>query len=641
VNYHLAFDAPYYVEPVLTVTDASRTDLAFGEEWIPWQDEKERMLMVPAFTVDSATGKPDYRMTYPLFRQGAPYRWQLKITETYVNKDDAAHPVTTVLPWQNGIVTVKSELGNRIAAERDTIMPAGDDSTTTVNFRRGETIVLGENQIALDSTGRGLYQFRASDPNITKPYTLGVNISYTNVYGTRNYSWTENGKFYGVVLGSITNGSDILTNGPDDVLYILRNAPGGGSTVSATQGSTFTKTYNNSTSVKWGTDHNLRFGFGQKTVTLNDDGTFQSGGWFSLMFMGERVNLNLNGNYAGSNSWTNSTTTSNTLTQTVSTTPGLSGADGDVFVGQATNEVFSNSRRVDIQRDPTDTTKYFIGDFDGFIHGKQFGTQFVYTQNHIETKLIPEFIRSRNILLETIDAATIARYKVDSTVIVNTTGKMKYYTSLALSDPHFGEDSTYICVPPQPIPGEQLHVEKDMVRHYNEQVSLWKQLLAHNEKMKVLCKQRSGAFKQEQYDQAIEKSNRVREVMSALYGARAKMAAVRQYDLEGLKAFNDTTTYGGGKLYKGFSKGEVERLIKTYNDNKKIEEDQLATLQKEQLDSMRLNVSDYYGGGYLLRNISLSPGASLALGTTRSVTKGNNVTLTNDGNFTVTVGYAY
>ena len=641
VNYHLAFDAPYYVQPVLTVTDASRTDLAFGEEWIPWQDEKERMLMVPAFTVDSATGKPDYRMTYPLFRQGASYRWRLKITETYVNKDDAAHPVTTVLPWQNGIVTVKSELGNRIAAERDTIMPAGDDSTTTVNFKRGETIVLGENQIALDSTGMGLYQFRASDPNITKPYTLGVQMSYTNVYGTRNYSWTENGKFYGVVLGSITNGSDILTNGPDDVLYILRNAPGGGSTVSATKGSTFTKTYNNSTSVKWGTDHNLRFGFGEKTVSLNVDGTLSGDGWFSLMFMGERVNWNFNGNYAGSNSWTNSTTTANTLTQTVSTTPGLSGADGDVFVGQATNEVFSNSRRVDIQRDPTDTTKYFIGDFDGFIHGKQFGTQFVYTQNHIETKLIPDFIRSRNILLETIDAATIERYKLDSTAIVNTTGKMKYYTSLALSNPHFGEDSTYICVPPQPIPGEQLHVEKDMVHYYNEQVRLWKELLAHNEKMKVLCKQRSGAFKQEQYDKAIEKSNRVREVMSALYNARAKMEAVQQYDLEGLKAFNDTTTYGGGKLYKGFSKGEVERLIKTYNDNKKIEEDQLATLKKEELDSMRLNVSDYYGGGYLLRNISLSPGASLALGTTRSVTKGNNVTLTNDGNFTVTVGYAY
>ena len=104
-------------------------------------------------------------------------------------------------------MTVKSELGNRIAAERDTIMPLGEDSTEMIHFKRGETIVLGENQIALDSTGQGLYQFRASDPNLTKPYTLGANISYTNVYGTRNYSWTENGKFYGVVLGSITNGS--------------------------------------------------------------------------------------------------------------------------------------------------------------------------------------------------------------------------------------------------------------------------------------------------------------------------------------------------------------------------------------------------------------------------------------------------
>ena len=113
VRYHMAFDAPYYVEPVLTVTDAMRSDLAFGEEWLDYQDERGKLHMVPSFTVDSATGKPDYRMTYPLFRQGTSYRWRLKVTETYVNKDDAQHPVTTVLPWKNGIVTIKNEIGSQ------------------------------------------------------------------------------------------------------------------------------------------------------------------------------------------------------------------------------------------------------------------------------------------------------------------------------------------------------------------------------------------------------------------------------------------------------------------------------------------------------------------------------------------------
>ena len=645
VNYHLAFDAPYYVEPVLTVTDASRTDLAFGEEWIPWQDEKERMLMVPAFTIDSATGRPDYRMTYPLFRQGSSYRWRLKITETYVNKDDAAHPVTTVLPWQNGIVTVKSELGNRIAAERDTIIPAGDDSTTMVNFKRGETIVLGENQIALDSTGSGYYFFRASDPNITKPYTLGVNISYTNVYGTRNYSWTENGKFYGVVLGSITNGSDILTSGPDDVIFILRNAPGGGSTVSATKGTTITKNYDNSSSINGGVGLDLKFGFGYTgNLTFNPGADNFAAGWLTLAFMGEKVNIAPSGSYTHTKSWTNTSTTANTLTQTVSTTPGLTGAAGDVYVGQATNEVFSNSRRVDIQRDPTDSTKYFINDFDGFVFGRRFGTQFVYTQTHIETKLLPDYIRMRNDLLKHADSVSVVLYRTgqDTTVFVNSTSEPLYYTWLSPENPRYGVDTTtYAMVPSKPAPGVKLHVEKDMVQYYNEQVRLWKQLLAHNEKMKVMCKQRSGAFKQEQYDKAIEKSNRVREVMSVLSDARAKMAAVSQYDLNGLKAFNDSTQYGDGKLYKGFSKGEVERLIKTYNDNKKIEEDQLSTLKKEELDSMRLNVSDYYGGGYLMRNISLSPGASIALGETKSLSKGDSYTVSNEGSARISIGMGY
>jgi len=293
-----------------------------------------------------------------------------------------------------------------------------------INFKKGETIALGENQIALDSTGMGIYQFRATDPNITKPYTLGANMSYTNVYGTRNYSWSENGKFYGVVLGSITNGSDILTNGPDDVIFILRNAPGGGSTVSATKGTTITKNYNTSSSVHGGVGVNARFGFGQNKTSVEFSPTF-TGAWLSLNFMGDLFHINPSASYSHTKSWTNTSTIVNTLTQTVSTTPGLTGAAGDVYVGQATNEVFSNSRRVDIQRDPTDTTKYFINDFDGFVFGRCFGTQFVYTQNHIETKLLPDYRRMRNALLQHADSVSVVRYRTgeDTTVFVNNTSK--------------------------------------------------------------------------------------------------------------------------------------------------------------------------------------------------------------------------
>ena len=638
VNYHLAFDAPYYVQPVLTVTDAMRHDLAFGEEWLQWVDEQEKQHMVPSFTVDSATGKPDYRMTYPIFRQGGAYRWRLKITETYINKDNSGHPVTTVLPWKNGIVTVKSELGNRIAAERDTIMPLGEDSTEMINFKRGETIVLGENQIALDSTGQGLYQFRASDPNITKPYTLGVQMSYSNVYGTRNYSWTENGKFYGVVLGSITNGSDIITSGPDDIFYILRNAPGGASSVSATKGSTFTKTYNNTSTVHGGITADFKFGFGDAATLLDWEKTLVTQ-YVSLMFMGEKYNLGANIAYTGNRAKSTSQTIVNALTETVSTTPGLTGAAGDIFVGQATNEVFSNSRRVGIQRDPNDSTRYFISDFDGFILGKQFGTQFVYTQNHIETKLLPDLIRRRNELLQYADSVAIARYRNnDTTALVNTSDKMKYFTWLLPSNPGYGVDTTYVAVPPKPVPDEKLHVEKDMVHYYNEQVRQWKELMAHNEKMKVMCLQRTSAFKQEQYDQAIKKVDRVREVMNELHSARAKMAAVAQYNIDSLRAFNKRTSYGDEKQYKGFSKGEVERLLKTYNDNNGRAKKLLDTLTSENLDTLKLNISDYYRGGYLMRNISLSPGGSIALGKTNSLAKGDNLTITHDGTFTLSGG---
>ena len=649
VNYHLAFDAPYYAAPVLTVTDAARTDLAFGEEWLTWQDEKEKVHMVPSFTVDSVTGKPDYRMTYPLFRQGTAYHWRLKITETYINKDNAEQPVTTVLPWKNGIVTIKNEIGNRVAAERDTIVAAKGDSTEMLNYGKGATIALAENQIALDSLGTALYTFRASAPNITAPYTLGCDMSYTNVYGTRNYGWMENGQFYGVVLGSITNGSDILTNGPDDVLYILRNAPGANSTVSATSGTTFTRTSNSSTAANWMGMANFQFGVGKSTLTFEIP-TLDNGmpdpefpiGLVSTLMMGEKLHIDPGAFYMGSKSWAKTSTSVNTLTQTVSTTPGTEGSDGDVFVGQATNDVFSNSRRVDIQRDPNDSTRYYIGAFDGFVMGKHFGTQFVYTQSHIEDKLIPDFIRARNALLEHVDQATYDRFTIqqDSSVFVNTTDKMRYFTPLTPDNPNFGKDSTYVAIDPQIEADGELHVEKDMVMHYNDQIKTWKQLLEHNEKMKVLCQQRSGEFKKEQYEAAVEKVNRVREVMSTLQEARDKMAAVKQYNVDSLKAFDKRTSFGDGAMYMGFSKGEVQRLIKIYNDNEKIEKEQLKLFEKEGLDSTRTNISEYYGGGYLMRNISLSPGASVALGNTKALSHGENVTTSHNADVSIGVGLA-
>ncbi|MBQ7531027.1 MAG: hypothetical protein IJT12_04915 [Paludibacteraceae bacterium] len=637
VSYHMAFDAPYYVEPVLTVTDAMRSDLAFGEEWLDYQDERGKLHMVPSFTVDSATGQPDYRMTYPLFRQGKSYRWRLKVTETYVNKDNDAVHVKTVLPWKNGIVTIKNEIGNRIAAERDTIVTKENDSTSMITVKRGETLILGENQIALDSTGMGIYQFRATDPNISKPYTLGANMSYKNVYGTREYSWSENGKFYGVVLGSITNGSDILTNGPDDILYILRNAPGGASTVAATAGTTFTQNNTRSSAIKWGAMTNWQFGVG----AAGAQGFL--GPFVSVMFMEEAGSVSVNGTYLGNKAWAKSQVQANALTQTVSTTPGTEGAGGDVFVGQATNDVFSNSRRVDIRRDPTDSTRYYIGDFDGYVYGKRFGTQFVYTQNHIENKVMPDFIRQRNALLQYIDKATFDRYKVqhDTTAIVNTTDKLQYYTYLTPDKEGYGTDTTkYVLVPPKYPNDGQLHLEKDMVLYYNEQVRTWKQLLAHNEEMKVMCQQRNGAFKADQYDAAVLKVARLSEVKKALDDARKKMQSVNQYKIDSLRAFNKRTQYGDGKQYMGFSKGEVERLIKTYDDNAKIEKEQLAILDAEQLDTLRTNISDYYGGGYLMQNYSLSPGTSVVLSQTKSLSNGNTITTTHDATLTGGGGFA-
>ena len=71
------------------------------------------------------------------------------------------------------------------------------------------------------------YQFTVGYPNVQAPYTRGLTITY-DVDGTEK-SWSGNSTFKAFILGGLPTGNNFVTQGPDEILMVLRDAPGTGS----------------------------------------------------------------------------------------------------------------------------------------------------------------------------------------------------------------------------------------------------------------------------------------------------------------------------------------------------------------------------------------------------------------------------
>ena len=156
-------------------------------------------------------------------------------------------------------------------------------------------------------------------------------------------------------------------------------------------------------------------------------------------------------------------TTSSTKRISTSGEPEYVGAQGDVFIGEATNIIFGNARSVGFQKNPT-SGDIELDMFNNYVTGQEFATHFQYTQNYIENTLIPGFRELRNDIL---------KKGYDENGLV--------YTSLRNEDDEdYGADNTYTITRP-----ETDKVYTDMVKYYNQQIANWERQLAFNEEMKV------------------------------------------------------------------------------------------------------------------------------------------------------------
>ena len=443
-------------------------------------------------------------LRYPIFEENELYTWQIQANEVYENKDGGiGMSVFDSVPLTNGKFLITNNLSSEPAAEF-TIRPQDNFSGTQVyRFNAGQA------NTAQDIT--------TPDYSFTKTFELDL------VTPTATVSWAPNTGdgtpsplFRGVIFGGRALGNSFATSGPQVVTMILRDPPGSNSVSTWEKDitSTSVSTYENSggigvslgAEVKLGTKFSIGLGYTTETE----------------IEVSAKTSTSVETSITGSNELVESV--SRTVALSTSGDPDFVGPRADVFFGRSMNMDFGLSQVITL----IDTAVCGNGNSDCFGNtllygGKGFkigstktmftvpggyGTEFVFTQDGIEGSVIPKLLALRNQLLAT---------------------NPKYISRLSTSDPDYGKsndhpdfvgrgagptpdyqkntvldssgvsytyrgyktgDTTITGIPE----GALLPVTKtlrlttgiDSVWWYNQQIKLWEDAIARNEREKVL-----------------------------------------------------------------------------------------------------------------------------------------------------------
>ena len=141
------------------------------------------------------------------------------------------------------------------------------------------------------------------------------------------------------MLGGLPTGNNFVTQGPDEVLMVLRDPPGTGSQTTWSKGTTISNTktttseYNNETGV------NSTIYAGVETATG------AGVGFMVISDLESRVNIKAGAEYSATRTSGNTTSWSVTTTRDISTSDAMDfvGACGDVFIGSSKNLIFSGT----------------------------------------------------------------------------------------------------------------------------------------------------------------------------------------------------------------------------------------------------------------------------------------------------------
>lgn len=364
-------------------------------------------------------------------------------------------------------------------------VPVTDGTMNYTNTFKSEN-----GSIALNEEGKGVYWFQADNVDVS-----GANGGKRNLQvsvGVGSLGAGESQTIEGFLLGTKSQGTDFVTQGPNNLLYVLRDPPGSNSYSYLEEGTTF-------------------------TYERNDiqNGWYQEGNELIETLMGIKIATSVGLGFET----TTETESENTIgavvehheeghddvmsvdeittTQTISTSddPLYVGADGDVLVGNSTNMIISPADEIDIvHRNNLSTSDEVLQEFGEYVLrksevlniGQKFATLFAYPQIHIEQVIIPQLEEMINNYLQFDLTPEEAQAMADAS------GETVYVSKLSPDDPNFGlpnpgtiltDDGDFYSIYFPSSLAEKDYV--DQIDSCYTSIQNWVRVLAENEEEKV------------------------------------------------------------------------------------------------------------------------------------------------------------
>ena len=460
-KYHTKMVKTYYAQPQVEITQPGMDKGIFGVQTYEDEDALGKFTVSDLWT-QADNGSVTYKYGYPIYKMGDSYKLSFYGYETYTN-NDGSEAVTDTIPLIGQVLTI----GNEMSSDQSVICVVENENS---GLQPGQVYDLKKNQLVLDSLGRSTIQFDAGAPNVVSPYTRHVSV--TLVRQNRTYSPVS---LDAIVVGSLPLGNNFVTNGPDNVLMVLRDPPGAKSKTVWKRGSVTSHV----TSVVDG-------GYGDEKITntVNLGAHIKTMAGIGLVMQSTDLDhtfdygLGLHYKWTATSSTERSWTT--TATQDVSTSTGSTfvGSKGDVYIGYSTNLLMGQCRKVGFFRE-NESAPFTLKDDVAVSLGDSVTTNFMYSANEIENVMIPKWEETRNSYL-TQHFATEA----EARAFVNNTSDVLFATWLNKDDDNYGAEGTYVMVIPEEWKIKEF-VAEDKVQWCNNQIDSWKQTIANNERDKV------------------------------------------------------------------------------------------------------------------------------------------------------------
>jgi len=476
-------DKQLYIVRVSPTVDVKQVD---GSRELDYFGESKQVVQVSANKYDTLAIFDKDNQTYlfdrPVFHQGNEYSLRGSVYEGYTYYDAAGDPVADKkedrVPSQNAKVTFKTSMSSE------------------------------SKEVECDDNGQALFSFYANMIDLTtglREITASASVDEGSSFSWKNPYPTV------ICTGSVQEGNNFVTAGPNHVMTVLRDPPGSNSYAFLEKGYTISSSSTYSGSVGEVGEENITTGVKVETIVFNGvgTGTIQK---VSEVDSEWGVDIEHSEVYNHENSRSYSITT-NQRFQT-SEDPGYVGADGDVFIGESTNIVYGAVQNLAfVSKERFDAVgaenSQFYHEIDGAMPkdskyvmvkqtaigvSSQFATMFAYPQVHIENVLIPNLETLKNSILHQSTEMSESEFQA----LADGNREAVYVSKLPLDDENYGKSNTDEVFKGDPnysnlddgasykiYYASGLAHPNDTILYLNQTIDKWYEELAKNEEAKV------------------------------------------------------------------------------------------------------------------------------------------------------------